>query len=392
LNKYILNTGIQDFIIKNIATDSLSVLLSNPIFDGANSKEIINQIIAAKKCENKLPTWFHTAYIYYPLPLQIEQTSSEIAAQYKASLLSGKTGADICGGLGVDSFYFAKNTDTVFHVEINTELSEIVRYNFKVLGVKNIQCILGDSLTFLEKQTALDWVYIDPSRRDQKKGKVFLLEDCSPNIKEILPLLWSKTQTILIKTAPILDIKAGLKDLSHVKEVQAIGVGNEVKELLWILEKDYQGPAALTAVLLESSLESTKFTTSIDIEANSMAPKSEVLAYLYEPHAAVMKIGAFKSVAQQMGLFKLHDHSHLYTATNLVPFPGRSFRVTAVLPYNKKNLKIFTKTKANVSVRNFKSTVADLRKKHSLQDGGHVYMFFSTDLNNKAVVIVCEKI
>ena len=392
MNNNILNTGIQDFIINNIATDSLSVLLSNPIFDGANSKEIINQIIAAKKCENKLPTWFHTAYIYYPLPLQIEQTSSEIAAQYKASLLSGKTGADICGGLGVDSFYFAKNTDTVFHVEINTELSEIVRYNFKVLGVKNIQCILGDSLTFLEKQTALDWVYIDPSRRDQKKGKVFLLEDCSPNIKEILPLLWSKTQTILIKTAPILDIKAGLKDLSHVKEVQAIGVGNEVKELLWILEKDYQGPAALTAVLLESSLESTKFTTSIDIEANSMAPKSEVLAYLYEPHAAVMKIGAFKSVAQQMGLFKLHDHSHLYTATNLVPFPGRSFRVTAVLPYNKKNLKIFTKTKANVSVRNFKSTVVDLRKKHSLQDGGHVYMFFSTDLNNKAVVIVCEKI
>ncbi|MFT5965291.1 MAG: hypothetical protein ACI8V9_000315, partial [Flavobacteriaceae bacterium] len=254
MNKYILNTDIQDFINKNIATDSLSVLLSNPIFDGASSKEIINQIIAAKKCENKLPTWFHTPYIYYPLPLQIEQTSSEITAQYKASLLSGKTGADICGGFGVDSFYFAKNTDTVFHVEINTELSEIVGYNFKVLGVKNIHCILSDSLNFLEKQTALDWVYIDPSRRDQKKGKVFLLEDCSPNIKDILPLLWSKTQTILIKTAPILDIKAGLKGLSHVKEVQAIGVGNEVKELLWILEKDYQGPAALTAVLLESSL------------------------------------------------------------------------------------------------------------------------------------------
>lgn len=392
MNKNILTTGIQDFIVKNITTDSLSVMLSNPIFEGASSKEIINQIIAAKKCKNKLPTWFHTADIYYPLPLQIEQTSSEITAQYKAGLLSGKIGADIGGGLGVDSYYFAKNTDTVFHVEINGELSEIVCYNFKVLGAKNIQCIAGDGLTFIEKQTALDWVYIDPSRRDHKKGKVFLLEDCSPNIKEILPLLWSKTQTILIKTAPILDIKAGLKDLSHVKEVQAIAVGYEVKELLWILEKDYKGPAALTAVLLDSSLEKTQFSTSIEIEANSMAPQSEVLDYLYEPHAAVMKIGAFKSVAQQMGLFKLHEHSHLYTATNLVCFPGRSFRVKAVLPYNKKALKSYIKTKANVSVRNFKSTVADLRKKYSLQDGGHVYMFFSTDLNNKAIVIVCEKI
>ncbi len=176
MNKNILNTGIQDFIKNNLNTDTLSVALSKPLFNGADNSEIIQQIEAAKKCVHKLPTWFNTEGIFYPLPLQVEQTSSEITAGYKAGLVSGKSLADVSGGTGVDSFYFAKNITQVYHLEINPELAEIAAFNFNVLGVQNIRSMPLDGIDFIRNlNESLDWIYVDPSRRSDQKGKVLCL-------------------------------------------------------------------------------------------------------------------------------------------------------------------------------------------------------------------------
>ena len=393
MNNNILNTGIQDFINKNLTTDTLSVALSKPLFDGVNNTEIIQQIEAAKKCVHKLPTWFNTQGIYYPLPLQIEQTSSEITARYKTGLVSGESLADVSGGTGVDSFYFANNIKQVYHLEIDPELAEIAAFNLSVLGAKNICSMATDGIAFIQDfKSTLDWVYIDPSRRSDQKGKVFMLADCSPSMPAVLPILWNKTDKILIKTAPLLDISAGLKELSCVREIHAVAVNREVKELLWLLEKDYDGPVALKAVILNENGVSESFNSSIPEEMQSKASFSLPLEYLFEPHAAVLKLGAFKSVSSQLGVLKLHTNSHLYTGRNIVPFPGRSFKIVDFFAYHKKAMKSFDKTKANVSTRNFKMSVAALRKKHHLQDGGSVYLFFTTDLEERPIVIVCEKI
>ena len=392
MNKNILNTGIQDFIKNNLTTDTLSVALSKPLFNGVDNSEIIQQIEAAKKCVHKLPTWFNTQGIFYPLPLQIEQTSSEVTASYKAGLVSGESLADVSGGTGIDSFYFAKNIAQVYHLEINTELAEIAAFNFNVLGVQNIHSMCLDGIDFIRNlNESLDWIYVDPSRRSDQKGKVFMLEDCSPSMPAVLPILWEKTHKILVKTAPLLDISAGLRELNCVKEVHAVAVNKEVKELLWLLEKNYQGPVALKAAMLNENGVLESFNSSIPEETQSKASFSLPQEYLFEPHAAVLKLGAFKSVSSQLGVFKLHPNSHLYTGHNSLPFPGRSFKIVDSFAYHKKTMRSFDKTKANVSTRNFKMTVAALRKKHHLRDGGSVYLFFTTDLEERPIVIVCEK-
>lgn len=392
MNKNILNTGIQEFIKDNLNTDTLSVSRLKPHFEGVTSHEIIQQIAAAKKCKNKLPQWFNTPGIFYPLPLQVEQTSSEITAQYKAGLVSGKSLLDISGGTGVDSFYFANKINTVFHLEINPELAAIAAHNFNVLGAQNIRSIASDGIDFIQNTShRFDWIYADPSRRSDQKGKVFMLEDCSPSLPAILPALWEKTDKVMVKTAPLLDISAGISELNGVKEVQAVAVNREVKELLWLLEKGYTGTVGLKAVLLKEKEETVVFNSSISEESNTVARFSRPLSYLYEPHAALLKIGAFKSISSQLGLYKLHPSSHLYTGHKLQSFPGRCFKVLDCFPYHKKAMRPFEKTKANVSTRNFKMNVAGLRKKHRLQDGGSVYLFFSTDLDQKPIVLVCEK-
>src|SRR6056297_302849 len=220
----------------------MSVLLEKPNFEGVSQKELAEQIEAKKKCQDKLTTWFNTPNIYYPNKLNIEQTSSETTAAYKAQMVSGKSLVDLTGGFGVDSYFFSKKMESVLHCEITSELSEIACHNFKVLGQENIECYPVDGVVFLKSSTSnFDWIYIDPSRRNDKKGKVFLLEDCLPNLPENLSLLFEKTQNILVKTSPLLDIKMGIETLEFVKEVHVVAVQNEVKELLFILEKGYTG-------------------------------------------------------------------------------------------------------------------------------------------------------
>jgi len=392
LNKNILKTGVQQFISENYRYDIVSVLLKKLPFPSISSQELGQQLFGKKKCVKKLPTWYNTAEIYYPTKVQIEQTSSELTAAYKANLVTQKSLLDLTGGFGVDSYFFSLKMDAVLHCEMDSELSKIAAHNFKKLGAKNVRTITEDGIQFLSNTKAtFDWIYIDPSRRNTSKGKVFQLMDCLPNVPAHLQLLFSKTNQLLIKTAPLLDISLGKKELRHVKAIHIVAVTNEVKELLWVLEKDYKDAISVCCVNLGSK-ETSHFKFTLEQEQNATPTYNIPATYLYEPNAAVLKAGAFKTIAQQYQLDKLHMHTHLYSSKELKAFPGRRFKIVKVLPYNKKEIKNLRLEKANITTRNFPESVAAIRKKHKIKDGGDVYLFFTTNMQETLQVLVCYKV
>lgn len=386
----ILTQVIQDFINQNISANITQLALQKNPFPETNWTLILQQIAAKQKAATKLPSWFQTPNIYYPSKVSVEQTSSEKTARYKSDLITGKSLLDLSGGFGVDDFYFAKRFQNVTHCEIDTDLSEIVQHNFEQLGVTNIRCVSGNSEAILENlNTSFDWLYVDPSRRNETKGKVFMLKDCLPNVPEQLDFYFRFTSNILIKTAPILDITAGLSELRNVKDIHIVALENEVKELLWMIEKDWTGSPKIKAVNLTKDKTAT-FTFEWDSVA--IAEYSEPKTYLYEPNAAIMKSGGFEWISAQFKLKKLHPHSHLYTAETLIEFPGRVFTIDQIIPYNKTEMKRLANQKANITVRNFPDTVENIRKKWKINDGGNCYSFFTTDVNNHKIVLLCSKL
>lgn len=240
MNTAILHTKVQQFITENLKTDITKLILKGSPFSDVSIQELANQIVSKQKSEHKLASWFRAAQIYYPSKINIEQTSSELTANYKSNVVSGASIIDITGGFGIDCFYFSKQFEAVTHCEINTELSTIVAHNFKQLKINNISTFSGDAFDFLKRtKEKFDCIYIDPSRRDAVKGKVFLLQDCVPNVPENIDFLFSKTNQILIKTSPILDITSAINELKFIKEVHVVAVHNEVKELLFLLDKKH---------------------------------------------------------------------------------------------------------------------------------------------------------
>lgn len=369
----------------------MSVLLKKPLFKQVSQKELAEQLEAKKKCKDKLPLWFNTPKIYYPNKLHIEQTSSEITADYKAKIVGGKTLLDLTGGLGVDTYFFSKIVDHIWHCEINPELSKIAAHNLAILGCANITFVQNDGVEFIKSNlAAYDWIYVDPSRRSDAKGKVFLLEDCLPNMTKNLQLLFHSTKNVLIKTSPLLDISKGIDELEAVKEIHVVAVANEVKELLWVLEKGFEGDIKIKTLNLLPG-QSQVFEFWRDEESSAISEYGVPNKYLYEPNAAIMKSGGFKSVGNYFGVDKLNEHSHLYTSSQLTAFPGRRFKIEEIVPYRKKELQKLGISKANITTRNFPLTVATLRKKLKIKDGGDDYLFFTKGLDDQLLVIRCRK-
>lgn len=392
MNFSLLDNEIQLFIEKNIATDVSKLALQKNPFPETDWALILQQLAAKQKAKSKLPTWFETPTILYPSKISVEQTSSEKTAEYKASLVLGESLIDLTGGFGVDDFYFSKTLNNVVHCEINTELSEIVSHNFDQLNVKNIKCYADDSSEVLQKlNQKFDWIYIDPSRRNDAKGKVFMLKDCLPNVPELLDFYFSFSDNIMIKTAPILDISAGISELKNIAQIHIVALENEVKELLFILNKNHKSTIEIKTInLLKNKQETFQFQLNSNVKNIIFSiPKK----YLYEPNAAIMKSGGFDEIAVQFGIEKLHQHSHLYTSDELIDFPGRVFEIKNTLEYNKANMKSFLENqKANITTRNFPETVENIRKKWKIKDGGNLYSFFTTDMTNSKIVVLCEKL
>ena len=296
--------------------------------------------------------------------------------------------ADITGGFGVDSFYFSRHFTAVIHYEKDECLSAIAAHNFKQLKKLNITCVAKNGLNELVKNS-YDLIYIDPSRRHTDKGKVFRLIDCEPNIPREINQLFTSTERLLIKTSPMLDITQGIKELKMVSQIHIVAVNNEVKELLWLLQKDNNKAIEIKTINIDKQ-ESQKFNYRLKDSCTPIFSLPE--KYLYVPNAAIMKSGAFNLVSERYSINKLHQNSHLYTSTNLKEFPGRRFLIKRVYNFNKKELKeLKTIKKANISTRNFPESVANLRKKLKITDGGDCYLFFTTDLNNNKIVIDSTK-
>lgn len=392
MNKAILHPEVQNFKRKNLKTDLSKLILKGSNFPGVTIQEIANQISGLQKAKQKLPTWYASEGIVFPPNINLEQTSSEITAKYKASLVFGERLIDITGGFGIDTFFFAEKMNRVMYCEINPELSEIAGHNFEVLGKSNIETFSGDGIEFLSStEQTFDWIYLDPARRNDYGGKVFLLEQCTPNAPEHLKLFNSKADHILIKTSPLLDLTAGIRELGKVAEIHIVSVNNEVKELLWVMHKRILSkPVIKTVNILKSEIQ--KFESPFDGNAPE-APLSLSKKYLYEPNPAVMKSGLFAEVSRQTGTFKLHANSHLYTSEGLTDFPGRKFEILQEVPYSKKILKKELGIKrANITTRNFPRSVEEIRKELKLEDGGDHYLFFTTNLKNEKIVLICTKI
>lgn len=391
MNPTILNKNVQDFINQNLKTDITKLVLKGSPFTAVSIQEIAEQIISKNKCKKKLPAWFSSQNIYYPNKLNIEQTSSEKTANYKKTLVFGENLIDITGGFGVDAYYFSQKIKNIIHCEINERLSSIVNYNFKQFSIKNIQTFSGSGLDFIENtSTNFDWIYTDPSRRNDIKGKVFLLDDCLPNIPKNIDFIFSKTKNLLIKTSPILDITSAINELKFVKEIHIIALENEVKEVLFILEKNYESAIEVKTINLTKTI-AQKF--KYILQHKSFATYSEPKKYLFEPNSAILKSGGFNQISEQLEVDKLHQHSHLYTSNDNIEFPGRKFEILHCIFYDKKKLKkLISSKKANITTRNFPETVAQIRKKTGLKDGGSTYLFFTTNLNNKHIILVCSKV
>ena len=391
MNPFILKPETQAFINQHLNANIADLILKKSVYTTEDLKLIIEQIEAKKRCQKKLPTWFNTPNIYYPNKLNIEQTSSKITAQYKASLINGDTLIDLTGGYGVDCLCFSKKVKNITHCEINETLSNIVKHNYNVLQADNIKTVFGSGIDYIKNNLKnYDWIYIDPSRRHDSKGKVFFLNDCLPNVPKHIDLLFSKTNNVLIKTSPLLDLSIGINELKHVKTIHIVAVNNEVKELLWVLEQGFNSKINIETVNIKKDKKDV-FNFYLDDEKQASPAYHLPLNYIYEPNAAILKSGAFNTIAKHLNVYKLHKHSHLYTSKSDVEFPGRRFKIEAIIPYNKKKLKKLNLTKANITTRNFPDRVEDIRKKLKIKDGGDTYLFFTTDINNEKIVVITQK-
>lgn len=388
LNKDLLHPKVQAFIEANLKVDPAQLILKGSPFPKVAGKDLAIQIQAKRKAEKKLPTWFNNNQILYPPNLNLSQSSSEITAKYKSTLVDGDRLIDITGGFGVDDFYFSKKVNQVVHCELNGDLSAIAKHNFKVLSEEdNCQFHHGNGIDYVQNlRQKVTWIYADPGRRGESGKKIVRLEEAEPNILVHLELLKSKAERIILKTSPLLDLSLALKQLKTVEEIHVISVQNEVKELLWIIG---QNPTTRTLVKTINfhRNQQNEFTAYLEEENSTKVEYSSPLSYLYEPNAAILKAGFFKAIAARYDLYKLAKHSHLYTSEKLINFPGRVFKVVAVLPVHKKQFKKKGIKKANISTRNFPMKPAHLKKKFGLKDGGAEYLFFTTDHTDQKLLI-----
>lgn len=370
---------VQQFIFDHEHDDEKKLLLKHKEILGIPSSQIANQISGRRKAKEKLPTFYKTRGIIYPPSVNLEQSSSEETAQLKVRLILNlvknlDTCVDLTGGFGIDSFFFSHIFRKVIYVEPNLELLEIAKHNHTRLGNANIQYENSTAEKILANLNKVDLIYIDPSRRSGNK-KVFTLQDSEPNIVDLQSTIFEKSDYLMIKTSPLLDIQSGLSELRFARSAHAVAVENEVKELLFIQEKDFGEETLIMATNIKSnSIDAFGFHFSD--ERSAEVQFSEPQTYLYEPNSAILKVGAFKWIAKAHRLKKIAPSTHFYTSDLLLEdFPGRIFRIISFVKSDpKKVLEAFPDQKANIITRNYPLSVEEIKKKTKLKDGGEKYL------------------
>jgi THUMP domain-like len=399
-NPDLLKEDVRSFIREHEQADPRSIALLSSKIAGISASELAAQIAGRQKAKNKIQTYYKADKIIYPPSLNLEQSSSEATAKFKAALVKeiltnhNTTLADLSGGYGIDTFFFSHCVEKIIHVEPDAALQAIAKHNHLVLGASNILYANQTAESFLEQlHQKFDLAYVDPSRRVENK-KVFALADCEPDIPKLQDKIFERTKLLLLKAAPLLDISAGIKSLKGVKKVVVLSVDNECKELLFLCALGFTSEPLIHAVNLQIKAQiSSEFSFTQSQEQSITLSYQEPATYLYEPNASILKSGAFKSVAQQFKVTKLAVSTHLYTADELLKdFPGRVFKIDHVVKADAKVIhSLIPEKKANVVTRNYPLSAEALKTKLKLADGGENYILAFSSSKQKYVTL-CSRL
>ena len=393
--------------IKQHRHDDVRALALRKAEEGVDIKWCLQQIEGWQKACEKLPQWAEVDGLWYPPALSMEQCSSEHTAEYKKSVVSRLLPdaserlcfTDLTGGYGIDFSYMASLFAESCYVERNAELCRVAEHNFKVLSLAGAKVVCADSTEFLCQRIApCNLIYLDPARRDDVGRKTVAIADCTPDVVQLQDRLMEVSRYAMVKLSPMLDISAALSVLEHVCEVHVVSVKGECKELLFVLDKLYEGQPVYYAVNL--GLSDQVFTCTHE-EKNSalLRVASEHVASasatcIYEPHASILKAGLQDVLCERYAVEKLHPMSNLFVSSSpVLDFPGRGFEIVSSCGFGKKDLRAMLAgvTKANITARNFPTSVAELRKKLRLAEGGDVYLFATTVADGSHRLIRCIK-
>jgi THUMP domain-like/Conserved hypothetical protein 95 len=396
----LLRPDVQHFIRVHENEDERAFALKYREVLGLPSGWIAEQLAGRRKSKEKLPTLYETLSILYPPSINLQQSSSECTAEFKANLLksvlsanSAKiTGADLTGGMGIDSLFLSRFCEHLDFVETEASLLEIAHHNHQVLGATHIQYHHSKAEAFLKTTTQIfNFIFIDPSRRNGSK-KVFRLADCEPAITSILQLVFEKTSWLLLKASPLLDLQKGLNELLYVYRIIVVSVENECKEILFLCQKgSLSEPMVHCTNLLPKSRAAEEFIFNFSAEEKAKSIFSDPLSYLYEPNASLLKGGAFKLIGQKFGIAKLHRHTHLYTSENLIPdFPGRIFKIEERKPDQRNIQEYLPENKANVVTRNYPLSPDQLKRKLKIKDGGEKYLIGFSGMKAKFLMVAAR--
>lgn len=415
----------SEFILQHRLSNPRDLALQARRYPDVDMPYALNQIQGWQTARQKLPSWASCDGVVYPPHLNMEQCSSEPTARYKQEvslrwlnkLGLGQGGAttsmaDLTGGFGVDFSFTSRYFASATYVERNSALCDVVSGNLPRLGISNANVVCAEAEDYLATMPQQTMLFLDPARRDEHGAKTVLIADCTPDVCRLLPRLMSKARFVMLKLSPMLDWHKAIADLKGtVDEVHIVSVGGECKELLLVLA----GKVSVSSVD-SGSLENGVRVYCVDImpkadadgeykrsefcyaiggaAKNNSIPTHHNPTYLFEPNASIMKAGCFAELSQAYGVEAIGPNSHLFVSSGRVEqFPGREFAIEAVCTLNKRQLKqtLGTLKQANIAVRNFPMSVAELRKRLKLRDGGDIYIFATTTREGEHVLIICRK-
>lgn len=418
----IMNDETREFVAMHRNEDVRELALKAKRVEGLDLPLALDQIAGWQIARKKLPQWASCEGIVYPPHISMEQCSSQFTAQYKSeiaqtllapaatvrarvsdsgesdTLVAKRAMVDLTGGFGVDFSYLARGFSQATYVERQRHLCDLAEHNMAALGLDQARIVCGDGVEYLRQMGPVDFIYLDPARRDEHGSRTYAIEDCTPNVFELRDLLLAKSQYTLVKLSPMLDWRKAVADFDGaVREVHIVATGNECKELLLVLgQQVHEEPSAPRVFCVNDNqridYDSASYTQGLRIGGK---PLPEAKNYLYEPNASIMKAGCFDLVEERFGVTQVGPSSHLFvSATPVADFPGRGFAIEAIGGMNKKDIKrLLNGTKqANIAVRNFPLTAPQLRKKLKLADGGPVYLFGTTMQGCDHVLLRTSKI
>jgi hypothetical protein len=397
-----INEATWEFVRTNADNDVRKLALQGAKNAEVDLTQALQQIAGRQTARYKLPSWAAVEALVYPPHLNMEQCSSELTARYKAQVAGcGDSFVDLTGGFGVDFYWIAQGFQYAHYVEQNEALCAITEHNFALLG---LPCSVSCSTTsaYLTKLDHASLIYLDPARRNEQGARTYGIEDCTPNVLELLSLLMEKADSVLLKLSPMLDWRKAVSDLKYVTEVHIVSVDNECKELLIKMSNEKgerrneaQGVRVVCVNLLSNG-ENQVFEFLDGQSRCDISPFSSLLShFLYEPNASIMKAGCFALLEQRFPVRQLSANSHLFVSPDEIgDFPGRGFQISAVSSMNKKELKqsLAGISQANIAVRNFPMSVQQLRQKLKLKEGGNVYIFATTAQDGAHQLYICRKI